>query len=388
MLTYNLEIITIPIWILIGIFCLNFIIQLFYYFYFYLSVLVLKRKVRKGKKSFSRKHPGISVIICARNESENLAAFLPSVLTQKYPDYEVIVVNDGSSDQSEDLLAQLEKKYPHLYRTYVPQDAKVMSAKKLALTVGIKAAKKEYLLFTDADCHPVSENWIANMARNFTKNTDFVLGYGAYEQKKGLLSHLISYDTFFIALQYLGFAYRGKPYMGVGRNMAYRKQIFFDMKGFASILHLQSGDDDLFVNKAANKRNTAIEISPESVTVSSAKENFKDWYIQKERHLSTSSHYKHQSKRLIGVEVLSRALFYASFLGVLLVSDLTISLTAIGVFLIRFISQLFIINLSAKHLNERRFVLCILLFDILLPIITLLIMLFNKLTRKSKYKWK
>ncbi len=388
MLHYNLETISQAGWILIGVFCLTFIVQLFYYFYFYLSVLFLKRKNRKGKNKFAKKRPGVSVIICARNESENLSKFLPAVLTQKYPDYEVIVVNDGSTDKSEDILVDLKKKYPHLYHTYVPQNANIKSAKKLALTIGIKAAKNDYLLFTDADCEPTSENWISNMARNFTKNTDFVLGYGAYEQKKGLLSHLISYDTFFIALQYLGFAYRGKPYMGVGRNMAYRKQLFFDMKGFASILHLQSGDDDLFVNKAAHKNNTRIEISPESTTISTIQETFKNWYIQKERHLSTSSHYKHQSKSLIGFEVISRGAFYVSFIGIILYTNLTLTLTAVAIFLLRFIIQLLIINLSSKHLNERKFYFSILLFDIFLPLITLFIMIFNKLTKKGRYQWK
>lgn len=388
MLQYNFEIIIWPIWIVISIFCFTFCVQLFYYFYFYISVLALARKTKKGTVSFSKKQPGISVIICAKNESYNLHEFLPAILNQKYPDFEVIVVNDGSTDESEEILTELKKSYPHLYHTYVPQDTKVMSPKKLALTVGIKAAKNEYLLFTDADCKPESENWIANIARNFTGKTDFVLGYGAYEQEKGFLSHLISYDTFFIALQFLGFAYRGKPYMGVGRNMAYRKKLFFDMKGFASMLHLQSGDDDLFVNKAATKKNTQIEISPESVTVSTIKENFKNWMIQKERHLSTAFYYKNESKNLIGLEVMSRGLFYVSFVGLLLFTDLAILLTAIGIFLVRYIIQLIIINLSAKHFKERCFYLTIILMDILLPLLNLFIFTRNIFTRRSKYQWK
>ncbi len=220
---------------------------------FLLSALLLKRKANKGNIHFQTAQPPVSVIICAKNESKNLSDFLPSILTQDYPNYEVIVVNDGSTDESEIVLANLERTYKHLYHTYIPENVKVMSPKKLALTVGIKAAKYDYLLFTDADCQTVSDKWIANMMRNFSPETDFVLGYGAYEQKPGFLSHLVSYDTFFILLQYMGFAYRGKTYMGVGRNMAYRKQLFFDRKGFASILHLQSGDDDLFINKAATK---------------------------------------------------------------------------------------------------------------------------------------
>ena len=381
------ETITWPVWVLMGIFCIAFAIQLFYYLYFFVSVWVVSNKEKKRKVT-NKNLPPISVIICAKNESQNLSNFLPSILNQQYPNYEVIVVNDGSTDESEEVLLDFKKEYPHLYHTYVPQNTKIMSPKKLALTVGIKAAKHDYLLFTDADCQPVSENWILHMAEKFTANTDFVLGYGAYEQKKGLLSHLISYDSFFIALQYLGFAYKGKPYMGVGRNMAYRKQLFFDMRGFASILHLQSGDDDLFVNKAANKYNTQIVVNPESITVSGTKECFKDWFLQKERHLSTAAYYKNESKYLIGVEVLSRGLFYVSLIALSIYAPLLIVLATALLFLLRYGMQCIIINVSAKKLNERRFYLSILFFDMLLPLISLLILTTNKLSKKSKYQWK
>lgn len=374
--------------IIAGVLLLAFFVQLYYYLWFYAAPLRLKRRINKEEYAFLPQLPPISVIICARNESDNLEAFLPSILKQDYPEFEVIVVNDGSTDESEQLLSNLEKEYPRLYHTYVPENVQVKSSKKLALTVGIKAAKYDMLLFTDADCVPASEDWIRSMARNFTPKTDFVLGYGAYERKPGFLSHLISYDTFFSALQFLGFAQRGKPYMGVGRNLAYRKEVFFNRKGFASMLHLQSGDDDLFVNKAANNRNTRIEISKESVTVSLMKTEFKDWFVQKERHLSTSVHYTYKSKRIIGIEVMSRAFFYLAFLVGMLVSPLPILLGFLGVFVLRFTTQAIVINLSAKNFEERRFYSSILLFDIILPLLSLLIMLETKLRRKTKYQWK
>lgn len=376
------------IWVIIGVFIFSFAVQVFYYLYFYSSVLGLKRKIIKSDVPFLSNSPSVSVIICARNESENLALFLPSVLQQSYPDFEVIVVNDGSSDESKTVLSELAQQYPHLYHTYVPQEAQVMSSKKLALTVGIKAAKNDLLLFTDADCRPVSEYWIKNMVRNFTPQKDFVLGYGGYEQKKGFLSHLISFDTFFIALQYMGFALKGHPYMAVGRNMAYRKHVFFDMKGFASMLHLQSGDDDLFVNKAAKSTNTRVEINPDSITISTIKESFKDWYIQKERHLSTASYYRTGSKNLIGVEVLTRGLFYACLIAIFILAPLFVSIIALAFFLVRYVIQALVINLSAKHFKERRFYLSILVFDILLPLLSLEVMMGNKLRRTAKYKWK
>ncbi|MBR2624567.1 MAG: glycosyltransferase, partial [Paludibacteraceae bacterium] len=173
------------IWAIVGVIGIAFIIQMFYYIYFYTGILSQEKKKKRAELPFLQSTPGVSVIICAKNESENLREFLPAVLNQKYNDFEVIVVNDGSTDETEQLLVDLKRQYSNLYSTYVPEDVKVMSSKKLALTIGIKAAHNEIILLTDADCKPVSENWISLMVRNFTDKKDFVLGYGAYEKKKG-----------------------------------------------------------------------------------------------------------------------------------------------------------------------------------------------------------
>ncbi|MBP5136592.1 MAG: glycosyltransferase [Paludibacteraceae bacterium] len=376
------------IWIIVGVLGVAFIIQLFYYIYYYTGILSQEKKKKRAELPYLQTTPGVSVIICAKNESENLREFLPVVLNQKYPDFEVIVVNDGSTDETDQLLIDLKRQYSNLYNTYVPEDVKVMSSKKLALTIGIKAAHNDLILLTDADCKPVSENWISLMVRNFTDKKDFVLGYGAYEKKKGLLGHLISYDTFFIALQYMGFAIRGVPYMGVGRNMAYRSKIFFDNRGFASILHLQSGDDDLFVNNNTNRINTRVETDSDSKTISEPKESFSEWYYQKERHLSTSSFYTSKSQALIGTEVGSRGLFYLAIVLTIIFAPAMLKIIAGGVWLIRLITQMIIINRTANILAERHFYLSIIFFDILLPLISLKGLISNKFHKKRIYKWK
>ena len=376
------------IWAIVGVIGIAFIIQMFYYIYFYTGILSQEKKKRRAELPFLQSAPSVSVIICAKNESENLREFLPAVLNQKYHDFEVIVVNDGSTDETEQLLVDLKRQYSNLYSTYVPEDVKVMSSKKLALTIGIKAAHNEIILLTDADCKPVSENWISLMVRNFTDKKDFVLGYGAYEKKKGILGHLISYDTFFIALQYMGFAIRGVPYMGVGRNMAYRNKIFFDNRGFASILHLQSGDDDLFVNSNTNGINTRVETDCDSKTVSEPKETFSEWYYQKERHLSTSPFYKSKTQALIGTEVASRGLFYLAIVLTIILAPAMLKIIAGGVWLVRLITQMIIMNRTATVLAERHFYLSIIFFDILLPLIYLKGLLSNKFHKKRIYKWK
>ena len=148
-----------------------------------------------------------------------------------------------------------------MYHPFVPREARVMSTKKLALTIGVKAAHYDYLLMTDADCRPESRNWIREMMSGFIcggEQIEVVLGYGAYFEKNTLLSSLINYDTLFIGLQYLGMAAAGYPYMGVGRNLAYKKDTFFKNHGFRGLLNERSGDDDLFVNKVTTRYNTAI----------------------------------------------------------------------------------------------------------------------------------
>ncbi|MDP4203543.1 MAG: glycosyltransferase [Bacteroidota bacterium] len=370
---------------LMAVLLVVFGIQIYYYSYHFASIIKYRKKRDNGIVPFVENLPPVSVIICAKNESENLRQFLPAILEQDYPCFEVIVVNDGSTDETSDLLQELSLTYPNLYRTFVPENANIRSTKKLGLTIGIKAAKFDVLLFTDADCKPASNKWIENMASNFTQSTEFVLGYGAYMHEKGFMSRMISFDTLFIGMQSLGYALNGHPYMGVGRNMAYRKETFVRMKGFSKSLGIQSGDDDLFVNNGANEYNTRVEISADSVTWSVPKSTYRSWFRQKERHLSTSSFYKADGLLRIGVEVASRGLFYALICAIAILSPWTFGVVAGIVFLMRYSVQLIVVNKVAKQFNERKFYFSLLMFDVVLPLISLYIKIFSK---KSIFKWK
>lgn len=365
-----------------------------YFYQRYMKVIIRNnKKEKKGKIIYCDDKPPVSVIICAKDELSNLREFLPKVLTQDYPNYEVIVVNDGGDEVTDIYLNDLKKSFPYLRTTFVPDGAKNLSTKKLALTLGIKASQYDWLLFTDADCVPQSSQWIAKMARNFTPGTEFVLGYGAYFQEKGFLNHLITYDTLFNGLLYLGFAKARKPYMGVGRNMAYHKNVFFRQNGFASTLHLRSGDDDLMVNHAANKLNTRIETSPSSVTFSIPKKSFSSWFYQKERHLSVSTFYTTKSQFSLIIEPISRALFYASIIALTIISSLlgNYILTGIAVlmFLIRFVKQMMVINKSSAIFGGRKYHLSILFYDMYFPLLSLYILTFGRVGGKAKYiTWK
>lgn len=378
-------------YILLSVLILSFLIQLGFYFIPYTAILRRTRKLRNGNIAHSIEQPPVSVIICARNEGENLHRFLPLVLEQNYRDYEVIIVNDGSCDDTENIIKELQKVYNNLYITNIPQETRIISHKKLAITVGVKAAKNEILLFTDADCRPLTPDWITTMVRNFDNQTEFVLGHGGYYRENGFVSKMVSYDTLTIAMQYMGFALLGHPYMGVGRNMAYRRSTFFRLKGFAGFLHVASGDDDLLINAFGKKHNTRIEPSCEAETLSLPKTTFRDWYYQKLRHLSTVDVYKSGSKLWVGLEPFSRGLFYLTTLLLIILgyNNPILLAIAIGTFLFRFLIQLIIINSTAKVYKDKGFGLSIILFDILLPLITLYILTIGKIfRRKAKFIWK
>jgi cellulose synthase/poly-beta-1,6-N-acetylglucosamine synthase-like glycosyltransferase len=362
------------------LFCFAAVIQLFYWLWFYLAPHFYKPPEIENRKE------SVSVIICARNEAENLRNFLPSVLEQDYPSYEVIVVNDCSEDSSDDFLGELLMQYPHLKISSITKDPKFTHNKKFAQFIGIKAATNEILVFTDADCQPESEKWLSDMASNFDNKTDFVLGYGGYLQEKGLLNRYIRFDSMFIAMQYIGMALRKIPYMGVGRNLAYRRSLFFRNKGFGEHNHIISGDDDLFVNAHASWVNTKVEIRPGSHTRSVPSSNTAEFIKQKQRHFTTAKYYKTGHKILLFFEPFSRFLFYASF--AVLVSVLYLWPYVIGILGFRLLVQITVLALVQKKLNEKGLLIISIFFDIFSPVINGVLYFSNFRNRQGRNKWR
>lgn len=340
------------------------------------------------------KQPGVSVVVCARNEGDNLQNYLHALLCQDYPTFEVIVVNDASEDNTQLVLEHYTQYFRNLHLTFVPADAMVRSSKKLALTLAAKAAHYDYLLLTDADCRPESPHWITEMMKGFcTPETEIVIGYGAYFSELRRVNRLIQFDTIFNAMQYLGMAMSGHPYMGVGRNLAYKKETFFRNRGFAGQLGQRAGDDDLFVNKVCNRRNTEAVVTPDSFTWSVPKPTFAQWRIQKYRHLSVSPAYRTSTKLRLGMEPLSRFFWYALLIaaGVLaalgLVSPL-VAAGAAGLYLIRLVMQAAMMNRAAKIFRSVRFrTLDVALFDIFLPVSHAFMLIRHALHRREQLQW-
>lgn len=301
--------------IVVGALCL--VIQLFYIFFFHARLAFYKTCAQNQPM---KRYP-VSVIVCAKNESENLSKNLIYLLNQKYHEFEVIVVNDRSRDDSDEILNAFAKTHNNFRWINIDFASKVSSGKKFALTIGIKGAKYDRVLLTDADCIPVSENWIEEMSKGFSEQPNIVIGYSPYDRAPGFLNRLIRYDSTFNGMQYLSFAKSGVPYMGVGRNMGYHKDLFFGVNGFKSHYSLSSGDDDLFVQEAAKRENTTAIITPDSMIKTQPKTSWKAWLNQKSRHLTTAVKYKVFHKLLLGIYPLSYIMLLICFALLLFSKD-------------------------------------------------------------------
>jgi cellulose synthase/poly-beta-1,6-N-acetylglucosamine synthase-like glycosyltransferase len=323
-----------------------FILQLLVYFLIYGSFAFHKT----NDKSEDNLRP-VSVIICAKNEEQHLVKNLPFILKQDYPEYEVIVVDDYSQDETKVILEDFERKYPHLRIITVKEERPYKIGKKFPLTLGIKGAKYDIVVLTDADCMPASDQWLKKISSNFTDKIEIVLGYGAYEKLPGFLNKIIRFDTFIIAMQYFSFALKGKTYMGVGRNLAYKKELFFKNKGFANHTHIASGDDDLFIHRVAKSDNVAIEYEHTSHTISSPKKTFTEWAWQKKRHLTTAPFYRKSVKLFLGYLYLLPVIFYLIFI-ILLALNYALYII-FGLFLIRIGVQLLVYRKAMIKLNEK-----------------------------------
>ena len=363
--------------VLLYIFALVVLINCSYYFLF--SKFAFSPQAPKNKK---QNFP-VSLIVCAKNETDNLKANIPLWLNQDYPDFELILINDASYDDTLEVMESFEKDNSNIKIVNVENIESFWGSKKYALTLGIKKAQHQRMVFTDADCKPASENWLQEIASNFTVNHQVILGYGAYHKVSGLLNKLIRFETFMTAIQYFSYAKTGIPYMGVGRNLGYTSKVYYDNSGFVSHIKIQSGDDDLFVNQVATKDNTAICYSKESFTYSNPKLSWKEWIKQKKRHISTAKYYKLKHRFLLGSYFIFQVLFWALAVLTLIFIDWKIPLVLI---IFRFIIQFLVLNSATKKLNEKDLIFWFPFLELLLIMFQFSIFITNSSSKSSSWK--
>ena len=364
-----------------------FLTQAVYYLGLYSKLYTHSKKA--GSTAPDTENSPLSVIIVAKDAANELEENLPSILGQDYPEFEVIVIYDRSADDCDDTLKLLEDKYSNLYHTFIPDSARYISHKKLGITMGIKASRYDWLVFTESNCHPQSDQWLKQMARNFTPATEIVLGYSNYEKASGWFSKKITFDTLLNSMRYLGMGISGHPYMGTGRNLAYRKSLYYKQKGFASHLNLQRGEDDLFINETANAQNTRVETSQESLMRISMPKYKRIWHEEKISYAATSRLFKGAARYLMGFETCSRLLFYVGTIAAIIVSILSRQWITLGIalllWIVRFAMQFTVFRKTCKAFDERKFYALLPVFDLLQPMWNLGFKLQRSMRKKYEF---
>lgn len=318
---------------------------LIYYYIFYFGRLVKHINAVPERISDENDWPPISVIMAVKNEAKNLSSNLNEILKQDYQEFEVIVVNDHSEDKTLELLHSFKDQHLRIF------DMKEGKGKKSAVAYGIEKARNEYLLFTDADCRPMSKSWIKGMAHKFKGDKSIVLGHGRFYSRKGFLNMLIRYECLVNATQYLSFALSREAYMGVGRNLAYTNQLYNKSSVFEKHGAILSGDDDLIVNEMSDRNNVAISIEEDTHTISEAKRTWLDYIRQKRRQLQAGNYYRAKDRIRLAFFGLCHLVFNIGTLILLVFySDM---LLILSIFVMKWIVQWYYLRIITKKLKDR-----------------------------------
>ncbi|PKP20349.1 MAG: glycosyl transferase family 2 [Bacteroidetes bacterium HGW-Bacteroidetes-20] len=364
--------------ITVSVFGFIILLQLLYY-----TLLFFKFAFHKPKPTLPVEGLPISVVISAKNEAHNLIKTLPIIADQKYPCFEIVVVNDNSNDETEFVIKDCATKYSNIKLVNLNSSVTNIKGKKFPLSLGIKAATYENILFTDADCFPVSDQWLSKMARHFTGKKQIVLGYSSFYKKSGLLNSVIRFDVLHVAIQYFSYYLAKMPFMGNGKNLAYTKDLFFKNKGFTSQYHLSYGDEELFINKSASYSICAIEYDHDSHTISRPKSHLNAWVRNKVNQNKARKLFQRKHRFLLNIYNTLMPLVYLLFIPALILTIhnyLFLSIVC-GLMLLKIVFQFLAFGFAAKKLNEKRLIPFIILYDILFAIINPIIFAVTSLTK-------
>ncbi|MFT7162903.1 MAG: glycosyltransferase involved in cell wall biosynthesis [Bacteroidia bacterium] len=322
-------------------------VQFVYWLLFLITIIFHKKESSVSKND----KPGVSIIICAYNEIGNLKQLLPALYKQDYSNVEIIIVNDRSTDGSYEFLLEESKSSPKLTLITIDKSPDHIDSKKYAISLGVKAANFNRLLFTDADCLPESDKWVSSMSNGFADNKEFVIGYSQFKKEDSIVNMFSRFETQITGMLYNSFAIAGNPYMAVGRNLGYLRSTFLKNKGFNQFQKITGGDDDLLVNHYATKSNSNVCFGREALVWSYSKKSFSDYYKQKLRHISVSKYYKAKDKFLLSMYSSSHLCFWIAF--VILASSKHFTELMLGILAFRLIFNSLVVNHTSKKFGER-----------------------------------
>ena len=348
---------------------------------------------RYPRQKFDSELEPVSVVVCARDAYEQLVELIPVLLRQNYPNFEVVVVNDCSDDETEEYLKDLQRSEPRVKPVQLRQHLNFFNGKKFPLSMGIKSASYDLLVLTDADCLPTSDDWLRSVVSCYGERTDVVIGYSPYRFSKGLLNRLIRFDALQCGVLYLSAALAGKPFMGVGRNLSYRKRLFYENKGFTSHYTTPAGDDDVFISQVATRRNTQVCLDPENTVTATPTSSFWQWVRQRCNRYSTIKMHRADTRSFMALHYWSQFLFYGCFIALFFLkpafglgSDLPFQAYYYPVlaifFLLRYITQLIIYHGAAKRLGEHGLLAGLLLWDAVFAVATPLFRITGRMTKE------
>jgi glycosyltransferase involved in cell wall biosynthesis len=368
--------------VILGCTALFLLIQILYYLIVYGKIAFKKHFTVKLKENDEL--PPLSVIIAVKNDEYNIKNKLIEILEQDYPTFEVIVVNDASSDETEFVLKGLSAIYHHLKVVNIVENVNKFQGQKFPISIGIKSAKYEHLVLTKSDCKPNSFDWLKYIASGFGKNKEIVLGYACVENKKGLLNKLVRYDHAIRAMNYLSFALCKNPYMGEGYNLAYKKSLFYKVGGFIKHYNLSAGDDDMFINQITNSKNTSVVLTTPSFVKYDSFRKYKDWIKAKKSNIISKKHFKTSHRFLLNLLPFSTFMFYLC-IAVLFFIGIPWSYMVLAL-LLKFILQIFVYYKAFKRLRIKNLFIFAPILEIYQMILNFFLELRIATTKKSKWR--
>lgn len=365
-------------------FGITFIIQLIYHWCVFSKLAFYKKKDKT--KSDDQLEP-VSVVVCARDAYEYLQDLVPVLLTQDYPDYEIVIVNDCSEDETDEWLKDIERREPKIKPVQLRQHLNFFNGKKFPLSMGIKSAKNDLIVLTDVNCLPTNSQWLRSVVHSYGNNTEVVIGYSPYFNKKGVFNQIMRFDAVQYAMQYLSAALNKHPYMGIGTNLSYRKELFYRHKGFTSHYTTSVGDDDLFISQVAKGKNTEVLIDAENAILTTPPHKFGMWTHIKSSRYSTIPQYDVKAKASSALFTWSHFLFYASFIALMLLKPaFALSIGAVYYipilvffFLLRYGSQMVIYHGATKRLGEKGLLPGLIVYDLLFAFLTPILRLMGRM---------
>jgi len=382
-ITFNYNSLSFIILIIFGI---SLLIQLLYHWGVFSKVAFYKRNARP---KLDEELEPVSIVICARDAYEYLIDLIPVLLKQDYPDFEIVIVNDCSDDETEEYLKDLERNEPRIKPVQLKQHLNFFAGKKFPLSMGIKSAKNDLIILTDCNCMPVNDQWLRSVVNRYNNRTEIVIGYSPYIQKKSVMNRIMRFDSLQNGLLYLSAALNRHPYMGVGKNLSYRKELFYRNKGFISHYTTSVGEDDLFISQVANKKNTETLIDAENAILTTPTKSFRLWMRQKSSRYSTVHHYSSRARLSLSLFYISQFLFYASFIALIaLCAQPAFTITngaafyipiLVFFFLLRYGTQMFIYHKASKRLGEKGLLPGLIVYDFLFAFLSPWLRLMGKM---------